>query len=248
MDAVGKIVVSYANGGKQLLSVGCNPERMEPKDVEGINQDSGIILGAKTQPGVDKVNKGDASWINTLEFLMLKEHMVSTELTRVKLEEDIDTWNTQAKGKHLNTLNQTRNADVYIGIERDPTSYTQYFHNDAPKGTTGKDVTYKFGGTTTKDFTQTLRFDWTNAFGFTGEIGIEQSIKTPGWLSSIAGEAEGKATAKFGGKFDHTELHSTGKEYKDSRAINWGMGSERQKGLKPLDGHGHCEISGWKHV
>jgi hypothetical protein len=114
-------------------------------------------------------------------------------------------------------------------------SYTQYYHNDAPKGTTGKDVTYNFGGTTTKDFTQTLRFDWTNAFGFTGEIGIEQSIKTPGWLSSITGEAQGKATGKFGGKFDHVDLHSKGKEYKDSRAVNWGMGSERQQGLKPQE-------------
>jgi hypothetical protein len=101
MDAVGKIVVSYANGGKQLFSVGCNQERMEPKQVDGIIQDSGIILGAKTQSGVDKRNKNDANWINTLEFLMLKENMVSTELTRVKLEENIDTWNTQAKGTYI---------------------------------------------------------------------------------------------------------------------------------------------------
>jgi hypothetical protein len=54
------------------------------------------VLGAKTQFGIDKVkNKDgtdkDADWINTLESLMLKENMVSTELTKFNLEEEINT-------------------------------------------------------------------------------------------------------------------------------------------------------------
>jgi hypothetical protein len=101
VNAVGKIVVKTEKGD-EIFSVACHSQAMEPDEIPGIGQGSNIILGAKTQCGINKVKDEngkdkDADWINTLEFLMLKENMIYTELTKFNLDEDINNWNAQAK-------------------------------------------------------------------------------------------------------------------------------------------------------
>jgi hypothetical protein len=101
VNAVGKIVVKNEKRD-ETFSVACHSQAMEPDEIPGIDQGSNIILGAKTQCGINKAQDEngkdkDADWINTLEFLMLKENMIYAELTKFNLDEDINNWNAQAK-------------------------------------------------------------------------------------------------------------------------------------------------------
>jgi hypothetical protein len=101
VNAVGKIVVKKEKGD-EIFSVACHSQAMEPDEIPEIGQGSNIILGAKTQCGINKVKDEngkdkDADWINTLEFPMLKGNMINTELTKFNLDEDINNWNAQAK-------------------------------------------------------------------------------------------------------------------------------------------------------
>jgi len=92
MDAPAMIQI-HDKDGKIIFQVGAASQRTVFPEITGINQGSGIILGAKTQSKVDNKN-----WINSLEFLMLKEGIVATQLINVKMDEDVDTWNKQQKG------------------------------------------------------------------------------------------------------------------------------------------------------
>jgi hypothetical protein len=99
--------------------------------------------------------------------------------------------------RHLRvSTRDSPHANSCLGIEPDPNMYVQYFHNPAKKG--GKDVSYTYTESRVVESTETKRFDYTNAFCFNAETGVEQSVQTAQWINSAIGKVEGKVVSRGG--------------------------------------------------